>query len=433
MVQALLNRREYSRAIEQVRLYYRPRLNPDAYRNYITVLMERIPDKETVLQFLEEQAADNPPPEIRFWLANLYWNDNRNSDALGLVRMVAREKPEEKRYWELYLSLLWEEEYKKELKDALEEFCRRWPEDLERRLQLAQAYDWNGDYESEVETLRGLAAEDPSRTVYVLMEARALNNLGRHEAAARILDELVGTYPDSTGFRQAMLETVKAIPDGDIKEIYIKKLYLSADGKDTEAAFLMATGYAQAGKTAEAVRILQEICTSHYNDIGVLVRAGELCRSSQLAEPAAGYYRKALALAPDNETALIGLAELSAEKEPGVSRANLERLESRSVNDAELTWRMALLYDSIQESETAVLYYGRYLDLAERTTADSYSLRRKAWALHRTGRTDKALELYRKLVLDSPGDRDLVNDYAEALIADKQYDKALLELDKVKP
>jgi len=78
--------------------------------------------------------------------------------------------------------------------------------------------------------------------------------------------------------------------------------------KDPEILFLLGTSLYQAGDTNEAEKVYKEVLRREPRQVACLVNLGYLYHDSERFQEAEEMHRKALAVAPDNEMALFGLA-----------------------------------------------------------------------------------------------------------------------------
>lgn len=78
--------------------------------------------------------------------------------------------------------------------------------------------------------------------------------------------------------------------------------------EDGEILFLLGTSLYQVGDTDEAEKVYKEVLRREPRQVACLVNLGYLYHDSERFQEAEGMHRRALAVAPDNEMALFGLA-----------------------------------------------------------------------------------------------------------------------------
>jgi tetratricopeptide (TPR) repeat protein len=399
LIIAMSNFGRVSEVPERFYRYYNDRLKPEEYFQRFSLILQGIPDTRNVIRLLEEQLKTAPMERVRFLLASFYQSEEMYEEAVPQMRLLIEEKPRNQAYWRLYLYLLWEEQYKHELVAGLEEYLSLWPDDLERQLQLAEAYDWVERYTEERNLLVRLINRYPANLEYRKLLARAYLNLGDYRRAAEQYNYMLSLHPDSAEYRAALLTALKAMPTGSLYPGYVQSLFRASQVNDSESALLMAELYAQSDSMAQAE----------------------------------SYYRRALVIEPTNTRALMGLVEIIIEDRPGEALGYLAILEKKNQGDYQVVYRTARIYDLLSNPEEAAGHYRRFLELVrDREARDSYFIRQKAWALSRTGEEDGALELLRQGREMFADDVEMVNDYAEMLIERKQYDEAMRELDRIK-
>jgi tetratricopeptide (TPR) repeat protein len=366
---------------ERFHNYYQTRLEPDQYFQRLQQLILVIPEARNVVQLLEEQVKAYPSERGRFLLASLYQSEEMYDLAVIQLRQLIAEKPDNQDYWKLFLYLLWEEKYKDELVEGLERYCSKWTDDLERRLQLAEAYNWVEKYIAERDLLIDLVNLDSANLEYRKRLGQCYFNLA-----------------DSAEYKTALLAAVGAMAPGTVEPEYVESLFKDRAGYDIESALILAELYEQGENSIRA----------EY------------------------YYRQSLEIEPDNSTALAGLTRIIAENKPQETLELLAELEKQNPKDYQLVYHRAQIYELLKNETEAAASYKKFLELARPLkTRDNYLIRQLARAYVIIGEEDRALELLREGRELFPDDVDLINDYAETLISRKKYDEAMIELDRI--
>lgn len=128
------------------------------------------------------------------------------------------------------------------------------------------------------------------------------------------------------------------------------------------------------------------------------------------------------------------------EKDGSVAMGYLDQALELDRNDFEIAYQLGDLCYAAKEKEKndkAEGYYSEALARLKKLPSESiYEKRCEARILYRLKRVDDAMALYRQVVPkapQSPEDVDIINDYAEALIDQKDYDEAIKQLDLLKP
>ena len=97
-----------------------------------------------------------------------------------------------------------------------------------------------------------------------------------------------------------------------------------------------------------------------------------------------------------------------------------------------MVYRIAQIYDLQSNEEMAVIRYRDFLRLTrDSENSDAYFTRQRAKALFRTGEISRAYKLLEKAIEQFPNEVEIANDYAELLITQKEYDKALEVLNRI--
>jgi len=107
--------------------------------------------------------------------------------------------------------------------------------------------------------------------------------------------------------------------------------------EDGEILFLLGTSLYQAGDTDEAERVYREVLRREPRQVACLVNLGYLYNDSERYQKAEEMHRRALAVAPDNEAALFGLA--LALQEQGKTEEALQRWREFLKKHPQSPWR----------------------------------------------------------------------------------------------
>jgi tetratricopeptide (TPR) repeat protein len=201
---------------------------------------------------------------------------------------------------------------------------------------------------SAEEELRGAVALAPDsfRTRFLLaffLEARGRRSeaLEQYLAAARLNPPLAFVHYD-VGRRGGRL-AVQLREWDEAKTLLQEALHFKQDG---ELLFLLGTSLYQAGDIHEAEKVYKELLRREPRRVACLVNLGYLYQDSERFQEAEGMHRRALAVAPNDETALFGLA--------------LALQKGGKTEEAEQRWREFLKkHPQSRWRERAILYRQR--------------------------------------------------------------------------
>jgi tetratricopeptide (TPR) repeat protein len=154
----------------------------------------------------------------------------------------------------------------------------------------------------------------------------------------------------------------------------------------------------------QATQEYQKITELVPKDADALVWLGRLQSASQNIDAAEVAFRKALALEPDNEDGLTGLATVLGIKGDGTGAADLLKKASEKNPSPDSLKRLADAYEQMKEYGLAADTLRRALELNPPDAPDI--ARKMALFLISAERYDDALAAYQELVSDDPADAD---------------------------
>jgi tetratricopeptide (TPR) repeat protein len=425
----IADRRE--EALAQFARFFRPRLEDGDYYQRLGQLYLYLNDAEQALQILEEKVAIAPTFDTRLQLIDIYARLGRYDRAVDHSRQLVRESPERPDFWQTYVDYLATAEYREELVETLESYTARWPDDLHMLRELADAYEWVEDYQSALPISRRLFAAEPQSDEHRERLARLLNYLGDHAAAAPLYAGLLDRFPASKPYRQGLLLAISGLPSGPETLAYARQLYQTAGPALVEGGVLLARLYERQQQPDSADPIYTALTRAYPDSAQLHAAIGQLLLESRRLEEARAYFARSLDLTP-SDNALSGLAAVAYEQNPPDALVYLRRLESRRPDDPDIAYRLGLTYEALSDTVSMVAHYRRLLQLvAGLEQEDLYSSRRKIHALYRTGDDRQAEELLKQARTRYPQNVDLINDYAEILMARGEHERALAILREV--
>ena len=243
--------------------------------------------------------------------------------------------------------------------------------------------------------------------------------------AGIILDELTDLYlavnrlDDATTLAQDLL---KQNPDNIAAHRMLGRTYTAAlahapQGKIDERALHMA------------IQEYQKVTTGDTKDVESWVMLAKLYGTSGNAPDAEKAYNSALALEPDNEDALTGLAMLYGNM--GDTKRAIEKLKAatdKNPNDRSLRI-LAQAYEEQKDYKNAAEVLRKAVALSP---DDDRLARGLAEDLYFSDQTDEALKIYQDLATRSPRDPMIPLRMAEIYSNKRDYSKAHEAIDKAK-
>jgi len=255
---------------------------------------------------------------------------------------------------------------------------------------LGFAYQELGQFDKAIstfETARKIAPNDPSVTLYLIQAQMAAKN---YNNAAELAHAARSTHPDD--LRLARMESIALRRAGKVDQgLAILEEIVRAHGDDSDAVVMLAQGYVDANRAAQAVKLLQDAQVRFPGDANVALELGAVFDKQKKFNDAENVLRQLIAKDPNNAIALNYLGYMLAERG--------ERL-GESVDYI----KRALAIDPDN---------GSYLDSI-------------GWAYFKDGKLDLALDNLKKAA-DQLSTNSVVQDhYAEILFKLGRYNDAIL-------
>jgi len=311
-------------------------------------------------------------------------------------------------------------------------YTTRWPDSPRMWGELADAYEWLEDYPSVLPIAQRLLRITPKEDANRARLARAYYALGDYSQAAAHFDDLLRRHPGSAQYHQSMWLALEQLPADARNFTYARRLYRLTGPEHPEIGLLLARLHESREQPHAAELIYAALSRAHPDSVPLHAGIGNQLLHTRRLELARAYFLRALDIAPTSDEALSGLAAVAYEQNAPDALEHLKNLERRRPDDPETIYRLGLIYESLGDSTSMVAYYRRLLSLAaDQERDDLYFFRRQAHALFRSGTPQRARELLQQARSQYPGSLALTNDYAEILIAEQEYDRALEVLDEV--
>jgi tetratricopeptide (TPR) repeat protein len=240
---------------------------------------------------------------------------------------------------------------------------------------------------STFETARKIAPNDPSVTLYLIQAQMAAKN---YPNAADLAHAARATHPND--LRLARMESLALRRSGKVDQgLAILEELARSHSDDPESVVVLAQGYMDANRAAQAVKVLQDAQTKFPGDPNLALELGAVFDKQKKYSDAENVLRQLIAKDPNNAIALNYLGYMLAERG--------ERL-GESVDYI----KRALAIDPDN---------GSYLDSI-------------GWAYYKDGKLDLALDNLKKAA-DQLTTNSVVQDhYAEILFKLGRYNDAIL-------
>jgi tetratricopeptide (TPR) repeat protein len=244
--------------------------------------------------------------------------------------------------------------------------------------ELAAQYGGRGEYVTKaIENYKTALAADPDAAFLASELADMYLQTGRLRSATAEFEDLVRKNPNDLNSRRILAR------------FYTARIRDGQQGRPNQEMLNSAL---------EQYRILAEKAPGDVDNLVTLARLEKFALNSSAAEAA---YKKALAVEPENEEALTGLALVYGEMGNNeLASQMLSRAAQKNPNLRTLT-ALASAYEQMRDYKMAAATYGQALDLNRENT----DLKRAyAQALFVAEDIDKALSVFEEIVTEEPND-----------------------------
>jgi tetratricopeptide (TPR) repeat protein len=164
-----------------------------------------------------------------------------------------------------------------------------------------------------------------------------------------------------------------------------------------------------------------------------LFNAGLAANRQNQLEEAVSDYKMGIALLPNRTEAYKNLAfTYSQLEETDLSIETYKKAIQIDPNDLELKYNLGMTYYKAQNYEEAVLYFQEVIDKGDRTIKGyTDSMIHLAFSYDLLQQPDKAMDIYKKALEETPNDKDLLFNLGRLYINREEYGKAIEILMKV--
>ena len=298
---------------------------------------------------------------------------------------------------------------------------------LLRSVALFQAKDWAG----ALAIFESLLKDEPDDPRLLELKVQALEELGRHQEADPILNELLKRFPKDPVLRSRVAGIYERRGDTDrAREQYVRVLELQSQGEQARLALEHlglnhASELLQQNKPEEALKIFESVLAIAPDIPAVNLGAGIAYHRLQRNAEAEAAFKKVLAVNPDNILARVELAQIyeATGRSEAASRAfeELERFTRTEEERKFLKDRLSALYK--QEVERV----GKDFKAGKTDAGAVASLGER---LVRHGFNEEAVKLLSDALERAPNDQRLHLWLGQALLAQNQSDRGLLEIER---
>lgn len=244
--------------------------------------------------------------------------------------------------------------------------------------ELAAQYGGRGEYVTKaIENYRRALAADPDASFLASELADMYLQTGRLRSATAEFEDLVKKNPDDLNSRRILAR------------FYTARIRDGQQGRPNQEMLNLAL---------EQYRILAEKAPRDVDNLVTLARLEKFALNSSAAEAA---YKKALAVDPDNEDALTGLAIVYGDLGNNEMASQMLQAAAKKNPSLRTLTALASAYEQMRDYKMAAATYGRAYELSRENT----DLKRAyAQSLYTAGDVDKSRALFDEIIAEEPND-----------------------------
>lgn len=244
--------------------------------------------------------------------------------------------------------------------------------------ELAAQYGGRGEYITKaIENYKGALAADPDASFLASELADMYLQTGRLRTATAEFEDLVKKNPNDLNSRRILAR------------FYTARIRDGQQGRPNQEMLNQAL---------EQYRILAEKAPTDVDNLVTLARLEKFALNSSAAEAA---YKKALALEPENEEALTGLALVYGDLGNNAMASQMLQMAAKKNPNLRTLTALASAYEQMRDYKMAAATYGRAYELSR----DNTDLKRAyAQSLYAADDLDKSKALFDEIVTEEPND-----------------------------
>jgi len=299
------------------------------------------------------------------------------------------------------------------------------PDQPDARCCLGSAYVGLGRYQEAVTEFEKALRLDPNMAEALAQLGLAEVAMGDTKSALSHCLEAVKLRPGSPRCRLALARVRRRAGDSDGARKEALQVLKTAPAF-APAYLLLAEIALDEGKPDEAVKRLDEYLERRPGDIAALMCKGNALRDAGKLDKAVEVFREAVRLAP-NSLQVHG-AYQETMKRLGRNDELVKGYSLRSRSDPNDALGHYLLASALSDPAAAAKEYARAAELSPRSLPVHYALGKTLLRLRRFGAAEEHLRQAEKL---DPDSSDIILQLARLYEAQKRYDEALAECDKL--
>ena len=382
-----------------------------------------------------EHVVKNNPTDIDAYkrLSDAYMQTIRYKDAMKIYEKIVQFTPDDSEalinlrcFYRIY-------QCKSMAITNLEKYIRNFPDDISAFIELSRLYFTSDRLNDGIALLKKMISEHNLGDNEVIEASRWLSFLGREDELRDIYKKYETKPTDNINLRIQMAEYYlrKDEPDKAAK-LYNELLPVSSHDNSNDITFGLAKAYIKMGEINKAESVFNKNIDFYSDTSSFFAEIGDVFLEQRNYDIAQKYYNTALDVNPNNLFAMKSMINFYEITDPSKTLAYIKKMYNINPDDPDIVYRMASYYETANNRKKSMSLFKKYLTIMSNNDYNDYtSLRRSAFANHKTGKLEIALAILGKARELFPEDIEIMNDYAEVLIDLKRYTEALKILNNI--
>lgn len=362
---------------------------------------EQYPDR--VLALIEHAIESKPDmPVLKLLKIKVLGNEGEVAEAEEVFRGLIDNNPDTLYYVHQFTNFLIQNQRVDQAEALLRQTVDNHPDAAQPRIWLVEFLGKNSSAEKARKTLEGFAESSPEE--YALQQALAELYLNSEEAdkAVSVYRNVIARDPESSDAIDARNQLVKLYlrrNEPERAEPLLAEIF-EIDSENAQALQAQARIRLSRGDVEGAIADLRAVLKNEPDSLDAVTLLAAAQERTGKSELALDYYQRALALAPENMTALMGAGRLlMAERDYGEAEKLLQSAHAQQPGSLNVVRQLNELYIRRQQWEQAREVAASLL-LNQNTAAVGHYLQGRAHAAE--GNSEAALATLKKALEKEP-------------------------------
>src|SRR4051812_15026330 len=364
-------------------------------------------------------------------LARLYLDADRYADAIPLMRRIVLEQPQYAEGWLLLAEAQEGSGAPEAAVETLQQLLTEQPQFFRARVQLAETYDRERQFDKAAEAWTAVQALNPKNTEIASRRASSLINAGRPADALPMLRDAIKQAPNDLRLGFMLAQAQRDTGDVDGAEATARALHL-AHPDDVRSAYLVGQLLEARGRYQEIVDFVKPEIARLRTTPGKAPQAAALLGTEGLAlqqlrkyDEAIAVYKDAAVLAPDDAASQVLLIQgYSAAGRHKDALDTAEKTRAKFPQDTSVLYQTGAALDRAGKRDEAEK---TFRDLIAKDPLDSAALNYLGYMLAERGpasNLDEAVTLIQRALKVDPGNPSFLDSLGWAYVQQGKLDLA---------